>query len=49
MFEAVVSNEDIDEQACAAIASRIKADLRLFSEALAAVPAHKRPRTWMQE
>jgi 2-hydroxychromene-2-carboxylate isomerase len=35
MFQAVfVSNEDIDEQACAAIASRIQLDVRLFSEAI---------------
>src|SRR5262249_27184621 len=32
MFQAIfVRNEDIDEQTCAAIASRIKLDVRLFS------------------
>ena len=35
MFQAIfVSNEDIDEQTCSAIASRIKLDVRLFSEAI---------------
>ena len=35
MFETVfVNNEDVDEQTCAMIASRIKLDVRLFSTAL---------------
>jgi 2-hydroxychromene-2-carboxylate isomerase len=35
IFQAVfVSNEHIDEQTCAAVASRIKLDVRLFSEAI---------------
>jgi len=43
MFEAVfVSNEDIDDKACAAIASRIKLDLRLFSEAIGSSAVYKR-------
>jgi 2-hydroxychromene-2-carboxylate isomerase len=35
MFQAIfVSNEDIDDRTCAAIASRIKLDVRLFSAAI---------------
>ena len=43
MFQAVfVSNEDIDEQTCAAIASQIKLDERLFSEAIGGSAVNER-------
>jgi hypothetical protein len=43
MFQAVfVSNEDIDEQTCAAIASRIKLDERLFSQAIGSNAANEK-------
>src|SRR5262249_48493992 len=46
MFQAVfVSNEDIDEQTCAAIASRLKLDEQLFSEAIRSSPVNERVTT----
>jgi 2-hydroxychromene-2-carboxylate isomerase len=43
MFQAVfVSNEDIDEQTCTAIASRIKLDVRLFGEAISSSSVNER-------
>src|SRR5262249_55567837 len=43
MFQAVfVSNEDIDEQTCAAIASRIKLDLGQFVEAIGSSAVNER-------
>jgi 2-hydroxychromene-2-carboxylate isomerase len=43
MFQAVfVSNEDIDEQTCVAIASRIELDVRLFSEAIGSCAINER-------
>src|SRR5215831_11693192 len=43
MFQAVfASNEDIDEQTCSAIASRIKLDARLFGEAISSSSVNER-------
>jgi len=43
MFAAIfVRNEDIDEQTCAAIASRIKLDVRLFSAAIGSGAVNER-------
>ena len=43
MFQAVfVSNEDIDDQTCTAIASRIKLDVRLFGEAISSSSVNER-------
>ena len=43
MFNAVfVSNENIDERTCVAIASRIKLDVRLFSKAIGSVAVKER-------
>jgi 2-hydroxychromene-2-carboxylate isomerase len=43
MFQAVfVSNEDIDEQTCTAIASRIKLDVRLFCVAISSSAVNER-------
>ena len=43
MFQSVfVSNEDIDEQTCVAIASRIKLDVRLFSAAIGSAAVNER-------
>ena len=43
MFQAIfVRNEDIDEQTCAAIASRIKLDVRLFSAAIGSGAVNER-------
>jgi 2-hydroxychromene-2-carboxylate isomerase len=43
MFQAVfISNEDRDEQTCAAIASRIKLDVRLFSATIGSSAVNER-------
>jgi 2-hydroxychromene-2-carboxylate isomerase len=43
MFQSVfVSNEEIDEQTCAAIAARLKLDEQLFSEAIRSSPVNER-------
>ena len=43
MFQAVfVNNEDIDGQTCAAIASRIKLDVQLFSAAIGSSAVNER-------